>query len=121
MRNTESMVENELQFVGWEKFRQMVPSIVQLEMSRLERVIEQIRDEPDRCNAVVKARFELKQFVTCLQEAEKSELEDTCAPHLEAALLTLSMTPDAQDDVGETLRYVADRMEHVHDRMKMIY
>lgn len=116
------MVENELQFVGWKAFQQMVPSIVQLEISRLERIIQRVRDEPHVCNALVKARFELKKFAACLQQAEKESLEETCAPHLQAALLTVSMTPDDQDDdLAASLRYVADRLNHVNDRMKMIY
>lgn len=116
------MVENELQFVGWKAFKQMVPSIVRLEISRLERLIQQVRSEPDRCNALVKARFELKTFVARLQQAEKATLEETCAPHLQAALLAVSMTPgERDDDTAERLRYIADRLHHVHDRMEMIY
>lgn len=116
------MVENELQFVGWKEFKQMVPSIVQLEISRLDCIIERVRDDPDRCNALVKARFELKKFVACLQQAEKETLEETCAPHLQAALLAVSMTPGEQgDDTAKRLRYIIDRLNHVHDRMEMIY
>lgn len=116
------MVENELQFVGWKEFQQMVPSIAQLEISRLDRVIETVRDESDLCNALVKARFELKQFVTKLEQAEKETLEETCAPHLEAALLTISVQSEAADEsTTDTLRYIADRLSHVHDRMELIY
>lgn len=117
-----TMVENELQFVGWKEFQQMVPSIVQLEISRLGRVIETVREDTERCNALVKARFELKQYVACLQEADKATLEDTCAPHLEVALLTISVQTNVSDDpTTETLRYIADRLHHVHDRMELIY
>ena len=116
------MVENELQFVGWKEFRQMVPSIVRLEISRLGRVIEQVRRQPDLCNALVKARFELKTFVTCLQQAEKETLEETCAAHLQTALLTVSMqSAELDGSAAETLRYVADRLNHVNDRMELIY
>lgn len=116
------MVENELQFVGWDKFQRMVPSIVQLEISRLDRVIDATRDDSDLCNALVKARFELKQFVACLQGADKGMLETTCAPHLESALLTVSVQSEASDeDTADTLRYIADRLRHVHDRMELIY
>lgn len=116
------MVENELQFVSWTEFQEMVPSIIQLEISRLERLIEGLQSETEVHNAVVKARFELEQFAACLQEGEKEDLEDTCAPHLEAALLTISMiSTDPDDEAAETLQYVADRLEHVHDRMELIY
>lgn len=116
------MVENELQFVGWKKFREMVPSIVQLEVSRLERVVDGVQENTELYNAVVKARFELKAFADALQNADKDDLEETCAPHLEAAMLTVSMTPgDREGEVAETLRYVADRLEHIHDRMELIY
>lgn len=116
------MVENELQFVGGEKFRRMVPSIIRLEISRLEGLMEQIRDASDLRNAIVKARFELTEFAACLREAETDDVEETCAPHLETALLTVSMLSSQQDDeISDTLAYVADRLEHVHERMKMIY
>lgn len=116
------MVENELQFVGWKEFQQMVPSIVQLEISRLARVIERVRDRPDLCNALVKARFELNAFVTCLRHADKKSLEETCAPHLQAALLTVSVQAAELDgDAAATLRYIADRLSHVNDRMELIY
>lgn len=116
------MVENELQFVRWTEFQEMVPPILQLEISRLERVIEGVKDQPELCNALVEARSELKEFSTALQEAEKKTLEETCAPHLEAALLTLSMQANGADgETAETLRYIADRLNHVHDRMELIY
>lgn len=116
------MVENELQFVSWTEFQEMVPSIIQLERSRLERLIEGLQDRPELCNALVEARRELEDFVECLQTADKQALEETCAPRLEAALLTISMKADAEDgDVADTLRYIADRLTHVHDRMELIY
>lgn len=116
------MVENELQFVSWTEFQEMVPSIVQLEISRLERVIEEVRDQTELCTALMEARSELQEFSATLQEAEKETLEASCAPHLEAAMLTLSMKADEADgETAETLRYIVDRLNHVHDRMELTY
>lgn len=116
------MVENELQFVGWKEFRQMVPSIVQLEIARLSRVIASTRGQPDVCNTLVKARFELDTFIACLRYADKDALEVTCAPHLQAALLAISVLAAELDEAdAATLRYIADRLSHVNDRMELIY
>lgn len=116
------MVENELQFVSWPEFQEMVPSIVQLEISRLERVIGEVRDQTELCTALMEARSELQEFSTALQEAEKETLESSCAPHLEAALLTLSVQADgADEETAETLHYIVDRLNHVHDRMELTY
>lgn len=121
MKN-DTMVENELQFVSWTEFQEMVPSIIQLELSRLEGLIEGVKDRPELCNALVEARRKLEEFVGCLQEADKQVLEETCAPRLEAALLTISMKADSEEgEVAGTLRYIADRLTHVHDRMELIY
>jgi hypothetical protein len=100
----------------------MVPSIVQLELSRLEQVIEGVQDRPELRNALVEARRKLEGFVECLQRADKQVLEESCAPRLEAALLTISMKADAEDgEVADTLHYIVDRLTHVHDRMELIY
>lgn len=116
------MVENELQFVNWAEFQEMVPSILQLELSRLNRVLEDLEDRPELRDALKDARDELQAFVACLPQANKKTFPETCAPHLQAALLTISIQAgEHSGDPGDTLRYIADRLNHVHDRMELIY
>jgi hypothetical protein len=116
------MVENELQFLDWDEFRQMAPTILQLEITRLGTLIDASRDDTDFRNALVRARYELKRFVDCVQEAGKATVEQACASHLQAALLAVSLAPAPSDETtARTLAYVTDRLTYVNDRLPLIY
>ncbi len=115
------MVENEIQFLSWTEFRQMAPSILQLEVTRLGTVIDASRGATDFCNVLVKARFEVKQFIACVQQADKENVE-ACAPHLQAALLNVSLVHTNRDEAtAARLDYVIDRQKYVNDRIALIY
>ena len=116
------MVENEIQFLSWEEFRQMVPSILGLEVTRLGTLIDAAGGATDYRNALVKARFEVKRFIACVQEAEKETVEDGCALHLQAALLNVSLVNANLDEkTTATLAYIIDRLKYVNDRIALIY
>lgn len=116
------MVENEIQFLSWTEFRQMAPSILQLEVTRLGTLIDAAGGATDFRNALVKARFEMKQFIACVQQADKETVEATCAPHLQAALLTVSLVNANLDEkTTATLDYVIDRLTYFNDRIPFIY
>ena len=116
------MVENEIQFLSWTEFRQMAPSILQLEVTRLGTVIDASAETTDFRNALVKARFEVKQFIACVQQAEQETIEEVCAPHLQAALLNVSLVNTNRDEeTTATLHYVMDRLKYVNDRIPLIY
>lgn len=113
---------NEIQFVSWSEFRQMTPSILQLEITRLGRIIDEIQGDTEFHNSLVRARFALQQFVTSVKEAQKSTIEDSCVEHLRAAIVNVSIRPDGLDArIHTTLNYVLDRLNHVHDRIRLIY
>lgn len=116
------MVENEIQFLSWKEFRQMAPSILRLEVTRLGGLIDATPPEAlDVRNALVKARFEVQQFVACLENAEKAYAK-ACASHLQTALLNVSIVntnPNAEE--ATTLNYIADRLGYVSDRLALIY
>ena len=115
------MVENEIQFLSWDEFRQMAPSILQLEVTRLGTLIDEA-GATDFRNALVKARFEVKQFIACVQQTEKKRVEDACTPHLQAALLTVSLINATLDEeTTATLNYVIDRLKYVIERTPLIY
>ncbi len=116
------MVENEIQFLSWTEFRQMAPSILQLEVTRLGTVIDASRGATDFRNVLVKARFEVKQFIACVQQAEQETVEEACVPHLQAALLNVSLVNTNRDEeTTAALHYVMDRLNYVNDRIALIY
>ena len=113
---------NELQFLSWNEFRQMAPSILQLEVTRLGTLIDTSGKATDFRNALVKARFEVKRFVACLEQADKETVEDACAAHLQAALLNVSLVHTNRDEAtAARLDYVIDRLKYVNDRIALIY
>ncbi len=116
------MVENEIQFLSWEEFRQMAPSILGLEVTRLGTLIDAARGATDFRNALVKARFEVKRFIACVQDVEKETIEAACAPHLQTALLNVSLVNTNRDEATTaTLNYVIVRLKYVNDRIALIY
>ena len=116
------MVENEIQFLSWEEFQQMVPSILQLEVTRLGTLIDAAGTATDYRNALVKARFEVKRFIACVQAAEKETVEDSCALHLQTALLNVSLVKTGRDEkTTAVLDYIIDRLTYVNDRIAFIY
>ena len=115
------MVENEIQFLSWEEFRQMTPSILQLEVTRLGTLID-AAGATDYRNALVKARYEIKRFIACVRDAEKETVAEGCAPHLQTALLNVSLVNVNLDEkTTATLDYVMDRLKYVNDRIALIY
>ena len=113
---------NEIQFLSWSEFQQMAPSILQLEITRIGRMIRSYPADTDFHNGLVRARFELKQFVACLEQAEKDGFEETCAPHLRAAIMSMSVQPSSLDlQTQETCGYVLDRLNYINHRISLIY
>lgn len=116
------MVENEIQFLSWKEFRQMAPSILQLEISRLDGLRASAGGDWDFHNVLTKARYELTQFVACLEAAQKETVAEACAPHLHAATLALAAIHDGRDEATTaTLAYVIDRLRYLSDRIGLIY
>lgn len=113
---------NEIQFLSWKEFQQMAPSILQLEITRIGKVIRSFPDDTDFYNRLVRARFELTQFVACLRQAKKNRFEETCAPHLRAAIMSMSVQPSPIDlQTRETCGYVLDRLNYINHRISLIY
>lgn len=107
------MVENEVQYIPVEQFRQMVPPILGLEVRRLSRWIATQDPDSDQRNQVVKIRYELSRFITCMEESNDLS---SCKLFLDAALLNASMLSDRPE-----MDYVIDRLRHVRDRIPYIY
>lgn len=111
---------NELQFVPWQSFRRMVPSIVGLEISRIGDLIEVAASVEFR-NALVKVRYELELFVEQLKTSERAAVEvDTL--HLASAILNIPIgSPGIEANTAATLEYILDRLKYVHGRIRFVY
>ncbi len=113
---------NELEFISWKEFQQMAPSILQLEITRISRLLQSYRFDANFHNSLVKVRFELKSFIECLEKATQIQVESNCAIHLQNALICMPTANDTIDQTThETLNYILDRIKYVNDRIKLIY
>lgn len=116
-----SLEWNELDFVGWKEFRRMVPTVVGLEIGRIERMLTHCDVGGDLYNALVRLRYGLRRFVDGIETTEHNAILLRTS-YLEEALLGLSFLFEMTDDKdAETLRYIAHRLTYVHDRIKLIY
>lgn len=116
------MVENEIQYLSWDKFRRMAPAIIRLERRRVEGLLTELGGTPDLHNTLVRVRYELKQFGEQLGRGDRQSLESECGSHLRKAILLLSTIDRRVDDETlEILDYVGDRLNYVHDRMVLLY
>lgn len=113
---------NELEFISWKEFQQMAPAILQLEITRISRLLATQPFDADFHNALVAVRYQLKKFIEYLANVEKDGVETACAPHLNNALLNMP-APDTQPDpaLHKTLDYIRDRINYVLQRIKRIY
>jgi hypothetical protein len=113
---------NELEFISWEEFREMAPSIIQLEISRIGEIIDRFQADLEFHNALVKSRFELKKFIECLAHSGKDSLEENCAGHLCNAIVNLTFETPGVDEKSTQIRdYILDRLNYVHNRISLIY
>ena len=113
---------NELQFLSWVEFRQMAPSILQLEVTRLGKVMKTLSVETGFRNSLARARFDLTQFVSGVEKLDKNPLDEESVSHLRAAIMSLSFPPgDLSTETRKTCRYVLDRLNYVYNRIDLIY
>jgi len=113
---------NEIQWLSWGEFKQMAPSILQLEITRLGKLIEECEPDTVFHNNLVHTRFALKQFIDCLGSAKKDTFADTCAGYLSAAIAGMSFAlQELDDETAKTCAYVLDRLNYVYYRIGLIY
>ncbi|HEY5565592.1 MAG TPA: hypothetical protein VIL33_08375 [Rhodothermia bacterium] len=110
---------NELGFVPWRSFQRMAPSILQLEVTRLGELIS-AAGALDIRNALVKSRYELTAFIAALEkEGSPDKLETS---RLQAAIVNLPLEyPGIDSETGETLAYILNRLQYVHNRIRFVY
>ena len=118
---TDEQSWNEIQFLSWDKFKGMAPSIIQLEITRITMVMRSGHMDLDDHNALVRARFALKQFAECLETAQKETFQETCGPFVTQALMSMPATSSSDVETAKTLKYIVDRIKDVHQRIPLIY
>ena len=101
---------NELQFLSWTEFKQMAPSILQLEVTRLGKVMHDQIDDTDFHNSLVRARFSLRQFIGGIQHAES-----TARPRSDVyqATLLLDGSLSQIDGLGNAVTRGVDGIRHL--------
>ena len=109
------MVENEIQYVSWKQFQQMVPSILGLEVARLTRHLAAESPPAAEHNIIVKVRYDVKCFIKCVADVEKHRVHQ-CAEYLTSALLNAALLPE-----HPSVAYIVGRLQYVRDRMPYIY
>lgn len=113
---------NELEFISWKEFQQMAPSILQLEITRISKLLQSFPSDTNFYNALVKVRFELKSFVECLEKTTQTQVESNCAAHLQNALICMPVAIQTIDPATrKILDYILDRIKYVNERIKLIY
>ena len=111
---------NELEYISWKEFKKMAPSIIKLEINRIGKLINTLAPKSDIHNDLIKVRYELNQFIECLDQTISLPLSDSCTGHLCKAILNLS-TEDASERISKTIHYILDRLNYVYGRINMIY
>ncbi len=113
---------NELEFLSWKEFQQMGPAIIQLEITRIHKLSNQFTSETDFYNSLVKARFELKKFVVCVEETKHGPLPDSGMDHLRNAIMSISLGESNRDQAtNQTLNYILERLNYVYNRIGFVY
>ena len=113
---------NELEFLNWAEFKKMAPSIIQLEVSRIDKMIDSQETGSDFYNALVKSKFDLNKFIKCFKKVEKAVFEKRCISHLQSAIFNLSLKSANLDrNIAVTIDYTVDRLKYIYDRIGLIY
>lgn len=110
---------NELEYISWKEFRKMAPAIIRLEINRTGKLLKEFHSDSDMYNTLIKTRYELTQFVQCLEQTNGPPLPDSCSGHLSKAILNLSL--EDAGEMSDEIQYILGRLKYVYDRIEMIY
>lgn len=100
----------------------MAPSILQLEVTRIGKVLAKPSLAIDDRNAFVRVRYAMTKFIECIVTAQKDTIQATCEPLLTNALLSMpEPKPDFDLETTQTIDYIVDRLHYVLHRIPLIY
>lgn len=113
---------NELHYVSRDTFAQMAPSVLRLEMGRMDKLVARLPLEDERRNALVTARYRLgllRDLVT--GDFLRADL-GVCDHHISAAILAVGLRPSGgpDPDLDALLDNIADRLGFVRERLRRI-
>ena len=113
---------NELHFINREEFASMAPSVLQLEVSRLTRLLPSFELGSDAYNSVIAARKSVAYLQSYIQEEMDEARVKECSLELESAILCLSVSDRKTDpNSRRVLVYVADRLVYILGQLKHLY
>lgn len=100
----------------------MAPAILQLEISRITKMLAACEDDLELHNTLVGARYEIKQFAHCLRKTEAAPLEETCLHHLSTAILKLTAAaPNCAEKERQKIHYISDHLQNIANRARLVY
>ena len=112
---------NELHFVERDEFIQMAPTVVQLEITRLTKILGGLEIGSDNYNSIVAARFQLRQFLNDLTVAADHSDSHLSVDRLNIAIMCISAVSSSVDtDTCDLLIYVADRLGYILSQMSRL-
>ena len=112
---------NELEFTNIADFKRMAPSIIQLEISRLGKMITSRETMDLTYNLLVKARFDLKEFKKDLETFTDSTMDDNKLSGLFSALFHIAGAAENDPEIKAKTDYVIDRLNDLINKCKMLY
>jgi len=100
----------------------MAPSVLQLEVSRLTRLLPSFELGSDAYNSVIAARKSVAYLQSYIQEEMDEARVKECSLELESAILCLSVSDRKTDpNSRRVLVYVADRLVYILGQLKHLY
>jgi len=113
---------NELEFTNWNDFRRMAPAIIQLEISRLGKIISSLKATNNTHNLLVKARFDLTQFQNHIKESDEGKIIESQMEKLYSALMCVSRAyEDSDENLKSKITYINDRLTDLINKSQMLY
>jgi len=119
---------NELRYMSVHEFTRMAPTVVGLEVARLDELARRLSPGSALHEAVVTARYRLHLFLDEINglsdDASKVNLTslEACSEHIDASLLCMAAGQNAQDPTARgTFEYVAGRLDYIHSQIHRLF
>jgi len=113
---------NELHFVNKAEFATMAPTVLQLEVSRLSKLLPTFEVGSHGYNSVIAARRRVESLQFDIKEQMDASEVASCAADLESSIMCVSAA-DSEADVesSRVLVYVADRLVYILGQLHHLY
>jgi len=113
---------NELEFTNINDFKRMAPSIIQLEISRLSKIIDSFEASSSTHNLLVKTRYDLNEFQKVVETFKEDKIDDHHLAKLYSALFSIATAAENSDKtIKIKMDYIIDRLNDLLNKCKMIY